>query len=102
MTSLSVSLASPLRLLTLKRRHWAIENKLHYCRDLTFHEDAGRLASGTASQAIAVLNNLGLGRLPRRRFTSLVAARRRSLPLVAARRRFNALPAEALALIPFI
>ncbi len=88
-TSLPASTTSPQRLLNLNRRHWAIENKLHYCRDVTFHEDACHLAIGTAPQAIALLNNLVLGLLRRRGFTAIAAARRR----------FSAFPAEALALV---
>lgn len=88
-TSLSATSASPQRLLSLIRQHWAIENKLHYCRDVTFHEDACDLAIGTAAQAIALLNNLVLGLLRVRGFTAIVSARRR----------FSAVPAEALALI---
>jgi hypothetical protein len=37
-TSLPPAAASACGLLTLNRQHWAIENKLHYCRDVTFHE----------------------------------------------------------------
>lgn len=89
LTSLPASTTSPKRLLDLNRCHWAIENKLHYCRDVTFHEDACDLATGTASQAIALLNNLVLGLLRVRGFTAIASARRR----------FCALPAEALALV---
>jgi hypothetical protein len=88
-TSLPSTSASPKRLLDLNRRHWAIENKLHYCRDVTFHEDACDLAIGTAAQAIAILNNLVLGLLRVRGFTAIAATRRR----------FSAVPAEALALV---
>jgi predicted transposase YbfD/YdcC len=88
-TSLPITAASPKRLLTLHRNHWAIENKLHYTRDVTFHEDACQLAIGTAPQAIAVLNNLVLNLLRIRGFTHIADARRR----------FCAFPAEALALI---
>jgi predicted transposase YbfD/YdcC len=88
-TSLSAASASPHRLLTLLRHHWAIENKLHYCRDVTFHEDACHLAIGSASQAIALLNNLVLGLLRVRGFTLIASTRRR----------FCAVPAEALALV---
>ncbi len=88
-TSLPSHLASPSRLLDLNRRHWAIENQLHYCRDVTFHEDACDLAIGQAPQAIAILNNLVLGLLRVRGFTAIAAARRR----------FAAVPLEALALI---
>jgi predicted transposase YbfD/YdcC len=88
-TSFSSADATPKRLLDLHRRHWAIENKLHYCRDVTFHEDACQLAIGTAAQAIAALNNLVLGLLRARGFTAIASARRR----------FCAVPAEALALV---
>ena len=88
-TSLSSADAGPKRLLDLHRRHWAIENKLHYCRDVTFHEDACHLAIGTAAQAIAALNNLVLGLLRARGFTAIASARRR----------FCAVPADALALV---
>jgi predicted transposase YbfD/YdcC len=88
-TSLPPAPASARRLLVLNRQHWAIENKLHYCRDVTFHEDACALHCGHAAQAIALLNNLVLGLLRVRRFSSIVSARRR----------FSACPLEALALI---
>lgn len=88
-TSLSAQEASPSRLLSLSRRHWHIENKRHFCRDVTFHEDRSRLALGQAAQAIALLNNLVLGLLHARRFSSTPSARRR----------FNAFPAQALALV---
>jgi predicted transposase YbfD/YdcC len=88
-TSLPASAASPKRLLDLNRQHWTIENKLHYCRDVTFHEDECDLAIGTAPQAIAILNNLALGLLHTRGVTAIAAARRR----------FSAVPLEALALI---
>lgn len=89
LTSLSSAFASPKRLLDLHRRHWAIENQLHYCRDVTFHEDACHLLLGSAAQTIAILNNLVLGLLRVRGFTAIASARRR----------FNALPDEALALV---
>lgn len=88
-TSLASADATPKRLLALHRRHWAIENKLHYCRDVTFHEDACRLSIGSAPQAIAILNNLVLSLLRLRGFSAIAAVRRR----------FCAFPAEALALV---
>jgi hypothetical protein len=89
MTSLPNHLASAQRLLTLHRQHWAIENKLHYCRDVTFHEDACSSAIGHAAQAIALLNNLVLGLLRSRGFSAITSARRR----------FDAFPLDALSLI---
>ncbi|MFD9895098.1 ISAs1 family transposase, partial [Amycolatopsis sp. NPDC059027] len=38
--------------------HWHIENKLHYVRDVTYHEDASRTRTGTAPRVMATLRNL--------------------------------------------
>jgi predicted transposase YbfD/YdcC len=38
-TSLTAAEAGPERLLQLSRSHWAVENRLHYVRDVTFNED---------------------------------------------------------------
>ncbi len=71
---LPAALASPERLLTLHRHHWAMENKLHYTRVVTFHEDTCDLAIGTASNVIAILNNLVFGLLRLRGFTAIAEA----------------------------
>jgi len=89
LTSFSPSRAAPHNLLTFRRQHWSIENRLHYCRDVIFHEDACRLSGGHAAQAIAILNNLTLGLLRLHGFSAIAAARRL----------FNAFPTHAL---PFI
>ncbi len=44
-------------LLALSRQHWAIENKLHYVRDVTCGEDACRVRTGSAPQVLAGLRN---------------------------------------------
>ena len=75
-TSLSPEQASPARLLDLVRSHWAIENRLHYCRDVTFHEDACRLRHPKAAHAMAILNNLVSGLLRQLPFRSIPQARR--------------------------
>jgi predicted transposase YbfD/YdcC len=62
-TSLTAHEATPERLLEIARRHWGIENQLHYRRDVTLHEDAGRLRVGHGPQVMAALNNLVLGLL---------------------------------------
>lgn len=56
-TSLSPSLADPQRLLDLIREHWAIENRLHYRRDVTMSEDASQVRKGCAPHTLAVLNS---------------------------------------------
>lgn len=56
-TSLSPSQADPQRLLSLLRQHWAIENRLHYRRDVTLKEDACQVRKGCAPRTLAVLNS---------------------------------------------
>jgi predicted transposase YbfD/YdcC len=56
-TSLSPERADAQRLLELTRGHWAIENGLHYRRDVTLGEDASRIRKGVAPQVMAALRN---------------------------------------------
>ena len=44
LTSLSSQRASPKRLMEILRSEWGIENGLYYRRDVTFQEDATRMA----------------------------------------------------------
>jgi len=64
-TSLRPEQAGPADLLHLSRGHWAIENKLHYVRDVTLGEDASRIRRGAAPQAMAAMRNLVLALLHR-------------------------------------
>ena len=56
-TSLSPERADARRLLELIRGHWAIENELHYRRDVTLGEDASQIKKGVAPQVMAALRN---------------------------------------------
>ncbi len=47
----------PEQLLRHIRGHWAIENRLHYVRDVTFGEDASQVRKGSAPQVMAALRN---------------------------------------------
>jgi predicted transposase YbfD/YdcC len=75
-TSLAFAQASPARLADLLRGHWAIENGLHWVRDVTFTEDASQLRTGTAPQVMASLRNLAIGVLSRAGPVNLAAALR--------------------------
>ena len=56
-TSLKRDRADAAALLTLVRGHWAIENGLHYVRDVTLGEDKCRVRTGNAPQVLAALRN---------------------------------------------
>jgi predicted transposase YbfD/YdcC len=57
-TSLSPEKADAERLLTLNRGHWAIENRLHWVRDMTFNEDRSQVRSKEGPRVMATLRNL--------------------------------------------
>jgi predicted transposase YbfD/YdcC len=88
-TSLNDKQASAKALLEMVRKHWMIENGLHYRRDWTLREDYCRLRRGEAAQAMAVINNLVVGLALRQGFKYLPDARRK----------YNAQPLEGLKLI---
>ncbi len=88
-TSLTRVRANAGRLLEIVRKHWMIENGLHYRRDWTLREDYCRLRIGEAAQAMAVINNLVVGLALRQGFKYLPDARRK----------YNAQPLEGLKLI---
>jgi hypothetical protein len=72
-TSLPPTRASAQRLLMLIREHWAIENRLHWRRDVTLREDHCQVRKGGAPHVLAVLNSfvlavldfLGIGNVPK-------------------------------------
>lgn len=85
-TSLPADEAAPEQLLQLIRDHWAIENRLHYVRDVTFLEDRCRIRAG--AHAIATLRNLAI---------SLI--RRAGLAVPEARENFREDRSAAIALV---
>jgi hypothetical protein len=64
-TSLAPEQANPKQLLRLWQRHWWLENREHWLRDLVFDGDANTTHTGTAPQVFAALRNLALSWLPR-------------------------------------
>lgn len=57
-TSLTAERAAPAEIAAILRRHWAIENELHWVRDVTFGEDASRVRTGTGPAVLATIRNL--------------------------------------------
>lgn len=88
-TSLSGRQANADRVLEIVRKHWMIENGLHYRKDRSLREDYCRLRIGDGAQAMAIINNLVVGLVLREGFKYLPDARRK----------YNAQPLEGLKLI---
>lgn len=94
-TSLGPERADARRLLEIVRRHWHIENKLHWVRDVTLAEDACRVRTGAAPQVLAALRNACVHLL------SLEAAREKDTSRAAACHHFAANPDKALGALGF-
>jgi predicted transposase YbfD/YdcC len=56
-TSLSREMVLLAQIEAVWRRHWTIENQLHYVRDVSFGEDQCQIHFGNAPQALAALRN---------------------------------------------
>ncbi len=75
-TSLPVEEYGAVELLDLTRKHWQIENGLHYRRDVTFKEDKVKKKSLSGGQIMAALNNLAIGILRKTGWENIAQARR--------------------------
>jgi len=53
------------RMLALVRDHWAIENRVHWRRDVTLGEDACQTRTGAAPSLLAQLNSTMLSLMDR-------------------------------------
>jgi len=59
------------------RGHWAIENTLHWCLDVTFREDENRVRERTTANNMAWRKRLGLSMLKQQKDKYSIAMRRR-------------------------
>jgi predicted transposase YbfD/YdcC len=75
-SSLARKQAPAIKILKVRRSHWAIETGLHYRRDVTFHEDATRMTIGASGSILSVIHNLVLGLLKRAGFVNSAKGRR--------------------------
>jgi predicted transposase YbfD/YdcC len=76
-TSLSAREATPEHLATYVRRHWSIENKIHWVRDVTFREDASQVRTGARPRIMATLRNLSIGLIRQTGRTKIAATIRK-------------------------
>lgn len=76
-TSLSAREAAPEHLATYVRGHWAIENRIHWVRDVTFREDASQVKTGSRPRIMATLRNFAIGLIRQAGHTKIAATIRR-------------------------
>jgi predicted transposase YbfD/YdcC len=60
LTSVPAERASAEQVLTWVRRHWGIENREHYVRDMTFDEDRCRVRHPQRAWILAAVRNLAM------------------------------------------
>jgi predicted transposase YbfD/YdcC len=75
-TNLRVHEAKPAQLAAWIRRHWHIQNKIHWVRDVTYDEDRSQIRTGTGPQVMAALRNAAIGALRAAGVTNIAAANR--------------------------
>jgi predicted transposase YbfD/YdcC len=76
-TSLSAREANGEHLATYVRSHWAIENKIHWVRDVTFREDASKVRTDSRPRIMATLRNLVIGLIRQAGHTRIAATIRK-------------------------
>ncbi len=62
-TSLTITDATAAQVAGWLRGHWAIENKLHWVRDVTYAEDHSQVRTGNGPHVMAALRNAAIGLL---------------------------------------
>jgi predicted transposase YbfD/YdcC len=75
-TSLSIADAKPTQIAAWLRGHWAIENRLHWVRDVTLDEDRSQVRTGSGPQVMATLRNTAVSILRLTGHTNIAAALR--------------------------
>lgn len=76
-TSLSAREAAPEHLAGYVRRHWSIENKIHWVRDVTYREDDSRVRTASRPRIMATLRNLAIGLIRQAGHTKIAATIRK-------------------------
>ena len=75
-TSMTSTQASPAHIAAWVQGHWAIENRLHWVRDVVYREDASTIRTGNAPRVMATLRNTAIGLLRIDGATNIAAALR--------------------------
>ncbi|WP_081776895.1 ISAs1 family transposase [Legionella cherrii] len=75
------SLATPEKLLFASRKHWGVENSLHWTLDVTFREDESRIRKDAAPENFAIFRHIALNII--RKNTSIDASVKRKRQMAA-------------------
>ncbi len=75
-TSLTPDRADRVRLLSLNRGHWSIENRSHYVRDMAYDEDRQQVRKKNGPQVMAALRNFAINILRFAGFKNITSALR--------------------------
>jgi len=75
-TSADHRTAPPATVASWVRRHWGIENSLHWVRDVVFDEDRSQVRTGNAPRVMATLRNTAINLLRLAGWTTIAAALR--------------------------
>ena len=78
-TSAGPEWADAATLLNWWRGHWGIENRLHWVRDVTLGEDASRIRTRSAPEALAGVRNAAISLLRLAGVTNIAEALRENL-----------------------
>jgi predicted transposase YbfD/YdcC len=73
-TSLGFADVRAHRLAEIIRKHWHVENRLHWVRDVVFAEDLSQIRTGNGPAVMAVLRNLAISRHRLAGATNIAAA----------------------------
>jgi predicted transposase YbfD/YdcC len=76
LTSADHAAAPPATLAAWVQGHWGIENRLHWCRDVTFDEDRSQVRTGNAPQVMATMRNTAISLLRLNGWTNIAAGLR--------------------------
>jgi len=75
-TSMTSTQASPAHIAAWVQGHWAIENRLHWVRDVVFDEDRSAVRTGHAPRVMAILRSTAISVLRLSGASSIAAATR--------------------------
>lgn len=68
--------AGPSHTMIHSREHWSVENKSHYVRDATFHEDKSQIRTRNAPHAMAAIRNFVIAAIRAAGYANIASARR--------------------------